>query len=74
MPDEVEIKKAPKQWIVNMIYSLVQDDFADWVKRKINTRNEKVTSDRNLLIDMDPDVAAAFASSTAVSSKCLDSI
>ena len=39
LPDENEIKKAPKQWIVNMIYSLVQEDFADWVRRIINTRN-----------------------------------
>ena len=57
-----------------MIYSLVQEDFSAWVRRHIETRNQKVTTAHNLLIDMDPDVAAAFNSSTAVSSKCLTSI
>ena len=60
----------PKQWLVNMVYSLVQEDFAKWVKGHINARNQKVTITHNLLIDMDPEVAAAFAASTAVSSKC----
>ena len=53
-----------------MVYSLVQEDFAVWVKGHINARNQKVTITNNLMIDMDPEVAAAFAASTAVSSKC----
>ena len=60
----------PKQWLVNMVYSLVQEDFAEWVKNHIDARNKKVTVTHNLMIDMDPEVAAAFAASTAVSSKC----
>ena len=54
-----------------MVYSLVQEDFAEWVKRHIDARNQKITVTNNLLIDMDPEVAAAFAASTAVSSKYL---
>lgn len=53
-----------------MVYSLVQEDFAAWVKNHIDARNKKVTVTHNLMIDMDPEVAAAFAASTAVSSKC----
>ena len=53
-----------------MLYSLLQDDFSDWVRKLIDARNKKVTVSHNLLIDMDPDIAAAFAASTAVSSKC----
>ena len=53
-----------------MIYSLIQEDFAKWVKAHIDARNKKITVAHNLLIDMDPEVAAAFAASTAVSSKC----
>ena len=54
-----------------MVYSLVQEDFAAWVKAHIDARNQKITVTNNLLIDMDPEVAAAFAASTAVSSKYL---
>ena len=53
-----------------MLYSLLQEDFSDWVRKHIDARNKKVTVANNLLIDMDPDIAAAFAASTAVSSKC----
>ena len=53
-----------------MLYSLIQDDFSNWVRKHIDIRNKKVTVANNLLIDMDPDIAAAFGASTAVSSKC----
>ena len=53
-----------------MIYSLVQGEFAEWVRDHIEARNRKMTSAHNLLIDMDPDIAEAFSNSTAVSSKC----
>ena len=69
LPDEKEIRKVPKQWLINMIYTLIRDPFSEWVKSLIDARNKKVTVAHNLLIDMDPEVAAAFANSTAVSSK-----
>ena len=52
-----------------MMYSLIQEDFVNWVRHHIETRNMKMTKAHNLLIDMDPDIAEAFANSTAVSSK-----
>jgi len=57
-----------------MMYSLIQGEFADWVRDHIEARNRKMTSAHNLLIDMDPDIAEAFSNSTAVSSKCWASI
>ena len=52
-----------------MMYTLVREDFSNWVRRIIEARNSKMTATHNLLIDMDPDIAEAFANSTAVSSK-----
>ena len=52
-----------------MIYTIVKKPFSDWVSNLIETRNHKIAVDKNLLIDMDPDVAEAYAASTAVSSK-----
>ena len=43
-----------------------------WVKNHIDARNKKVTVTYNLMIDMDPEVAAAFAASTAVSVESID--
>ena len=52
-----------------MLNSLIRQDFTDWVRHHIEARNKKMTTAHNLLIDMDPEIAEAFANSTAVSSK-----
>jgi hypothetical protein len=67
LPDAKEICKCPKQWLVNIIYSVVGEDFADWVKQRIKERNDKVTVLRDLNISIHPEVLAAFQSSNAVS-------
>ena len=63
--------KLPKQFIVNVIYTVIGDSFADWVKERVVARNIKIVKVQNLAIDMDPEVYAAFTNSTAVSSKFL---
>ena len=68
-PDQVEIHKTPKQWICNVSATVLGDVFVDWVKDQIEARNAKVTKQKDLMIEMDPDVAAAFQQSTAISSK-----
>ena len=54
---------------MNMLYTLLEQDFSNWVRGIIEKRNQKMTTAHNLLIEMDPEVASAFAASTAVSSK-----
>jgi hypothetical protein len=39
------------------------------VKDRINQRNQKLAVERNLMIDMDPEIARAFQNSTSISSK-----
>ena len=67
MPIIKEIPKLPKQFIINVAYSIIGDPFAKWVRSQIEMRNEKVTKQKDLLIAMDPLVAMAFQNSTAVS-------
>ena len=69
LPVAKEIIKLPKQFLVNVIYTVVGDAFADWVKQRVVARNLKIVEVQKLGIEMDPDVAAAFSNSTAVSSK-----
>ena len=54
-----------------MIYSVIKEPFGNWVKQQIETRNRKVAVEKNLLIEMDPEVAEIYAASTAVSSKLI---
>ena len=64
-----EIPKVPKQWLCNIGYTVIKEPFARWVQKQIKDRNEKVATDQNIWIDMDPNVAAAYQASTAVSCK-----
>ena len=57
MPVLKEIMKLPKQFIINVAFSIIGDPFAKWVRSMIEMRNEKVTKEKDLLIAMDPMVA-----------------
>ena len=69
MPDPQEIHKVSKEWICNVCATVLGGLFSGWVKNRIETRNEVVTKKKNIMIAMDPEVAAAFHASTKVSRK-----
>ena len=52
-----------------MIYSLAGDDFRVWVSQQVKDRNDRVAEKRDLMIELDPDIAAAFGDSVNISSK-----
>ena len=72
MPDEKEIPKLPKQWIINLASTTVGEQFDQWIIQKIFDRNQKLAEDNNLLISVDPEVAAAIKAPNAISCKCID--
>ena len=63
-PDQKDVAKLPRQWVVNVVNTVVGTPFSDWVKEQIDARNQKLASDHNLMIALDPDIAAAFRAST----------
>ena len=64
---EKEIKKMPKSYIIDVIYSVIGEDFKKWVHKQVKDRNDKIARERKLLINVDPGVYDAFQRSTAVS-------
>ena len=64
-----EVLKLPRAYIANVIYTLVGQPFADWVNSGIESRNQKLTQKNDMLVQMDPEIARIFASSTTVSGK-----
>ena len=66
-----EIRKMPRWYICNVIYSKVGDPFDEWVKNNCNDRNERFTQKHGLEIKLQARIAAAFESSTAVNRKYL---
>ena len=63
LPDKEEIHLLPRQYLANVIYTVVGERFAAWVKERIEERNKKMATTNNMLIAMDPEIAAAFAQS-----------
>ena len=71
MPEDRDMHKVPRQWIINVAYSVIGETFNTWVKEEIVNRNEFGAQKQKLLIEMDNDIAKAFHSSVNISSKSL---
>ena len=69
LPDERDLARLPRSFIVNVTYTLMGDRFSAWVHNLIKERNEKVAENRSLMIELDPAVAKAFRDSVNISSK-----
>ena len=52
-----------------MVYKILGDDFSGWMDEKIQERNQKIMVERQMMINVDPEIAAAFQSTNHVSSR-----
>ncbi len=57
MPMHKEMAKLPKQWVVNVAYTILGEPFSEWVMAQIESRNTKVAKERDLMINVDPAIA-----------------
>jgi hypothetical protein len=64
-----EVDKLLRKYVGNLIYTLVGTPFQDWVEDVIQERNRKLVAERNLAVEMDPEVYKVFMASTSVSSE-----
>lgn len=69
LPDQRDLHRLPRQYIVNVIYTIVGQPIKDYVSECIKKRNDEIAENRNLLIELDPQIAAAFKTSVNISSK-----
>ena len=65
----LELPKVPKQWLANVCATVLHEEFSKWVKDQVAARHAKVMEQKDLGIVMDPEIAAIFQASTAISSK-----
>ena len=42
---ELELPKTPKQWIVNVVATVLKEKFSKWVEEQIKKRHAKVAKD-----------------------------
>jgi len=69
MPDKGEVHKVSREWICNVVATVLGTIFTNWVKEQIEIRNEEVTEKKDMNIELDDDIAAAFHASKSVSCK-----
>ena len=63
---KVEVDKLPRQYIANVIYTIVGEAFATWVHRLVDARHRRVKEEEGM-IELDAEIAAIYQQSTAVS-------
>ena len=54
---KLELPKTPKQWVANVIATLLGDKFAEWVAHQVEERHRKVAVKKDIMIQMDPEMA-----------------
>ena len=69
LPDDCDIEKLPKQWLCNICAAVLGSAFRQWVSLRIEARNAEMAETRDMMIHMDPMMAAKFEASTHVSCK-----
>ena len=60
LPDERDMHRLPRYFIMNIIYTIVGQPIKEFVSKGVKERNDQVAENRNLIIDLDPEIAAAF--------------
>lgn len=58
LPSETtELLKLRRDYVSTVIYTLVGDDFINWVNIKINERNQHIEEKQDLNVMLDPEIA-----------------
>ena len=65
--EENELDKLPRQYVINVIYTLVGEAFKIWVNDLVDRRHHEIAEKRKLYIELDSEVAEIFHKSQAVS-------
>jgi len=63
-----EIDRLPRDYIANVINTIVGKPFQDWINRKVEERNQKVAQEQDQ-IEMDQSIAEYFQASHATSGR-----
>ena len=69
LPVVREIRKMPRGYVCNVIYTLVGDPFKRWVYDKCRDRNEHFTQKHGLEIKLQSRIMEAALASTAINRK-----
>ena len=64
LPIEKETLRMPREYVINVLYSVIGTDFKTWIRAQIKERNLAAVEKRDQMVELDPDVALALQQST----------
>ena len=67
LPIKKEIKKLSRGYLGNVIYTVIGDQFNEWVNMRVKERHQKFKEKKEMMIHMDPEIAQIFLQSSSVS-------
>ena len=70
LPDEPDLQKVPKQWLVNVCATVIGEPFKRWVWDRVVERNDEQNHKEGVMIAADKEIYDRFHASNHVSSKC----
>ena len=70
LPDrQQELSKVPRDYITCVCNTKIGDPFQQWVKAKLDAREEEIIRDQNQAIDLDEETAAIVRASKSLAGK-----
>lgn len=57
LPGDKDLGRLPRNFCVNLLYSIVGEEITRWVSGIVEERNAKVAKDRKMLLELDSEVA-----------------
>ena len=57
------------QWLLNVAYTVIGADFAEWIRARVDFRNESLTDRNDMNIAIDPEILSVIRASTAVATQ-----
>ena len=69
LPDPKEQERLPRQYLINVLATVKEAEFKNWVEARKALRNKKMAEATDSMVLLDPQVAAVVQSSHHVSCK-----
>ena len=69
LPPPEDFEDVPRQWIINVLFTIAGERFSEWVKEKRDERNALMRAKGRGEVEMDAEIWAAFNASKLTSSK-----
>ena len=67
--EQAEIESLHRGYIANVIYTVVGENFQEWIDKQLRDRTKKLCTTRDMNITMDPEIYKIFKASSSISGK-----